>query len=277
MRAINGGKPTRLAVRRPAAAGRGQALRRRRARLARRLAEAALCRQARHARPAVPDRCRAARAGRRGGGERRLPARDPRHRRRRQRAGHLDLSRSWPSAIPATAAGGSSMSRSSTPPTSRASQPAGIIASMQPTHQTSDRLMAEARLGPDRLERRLCLADDREARRAARLRLRLPGRKPQPLPRPRRRGQPAGHERPAAGRLAAARSGSASSRRWPASPAARPMPASPRTRSAASSPANGPTSSSSTATSARSIRRRSARTQVLETWVGGQEGVGARA
>ena len=30
--------------------------------------------------------------------------------------------------------------------------PAGIIASMQPTHQTSDRLMAEKRLGPDRLE-----------------------------------------------------------------------------------------------------------------------------
>jgi predicted amidohydrolase YtcJ len=30
--------------------------------------------------------------------------------------------------------------------------PAGIIASMQPTHQTSDRLMAEARLGPDRLK-----------------------------------------------------------------------------------------------------------------------------
>ncbi|MEO7277097.1 MAG: amidohydrolase family protein [Sphingomicrobium sp.] len=29
--------------------------------------------------------------------------------------------------------------------------PAGIVASMQPTHQTSDRLMAEARLGPDRL------------------------------------------------------------------------------------------------------------------------------
>ncbi|MCP9222499.1 amidohydrolase family protein [Erythrobacter sp. LQ02-29] len=28
----------------------------------------------------------------------------------------------------------------------------GIIASMQPTHQTSDRLMAEARLGPDRLQ-----------------------------------------------------------------------------------------------------------------------------
>jgi predicted amidohydrolase YtcJ len=30
--------------------------------------------------------------------------------------------------------------------------PAGIIASMQPTHQTSDRLMAEKRLGPDRLD-----------------------------------------------------------------------------------------------------------------------------
>lgn len=31
-------------------------------------------------------------------------------------------------------------------------KPAGIVASMQPTHQTSDRLMAEARLGPDRLK-----------------------------------------------------------------------------------------------------------------------------
>lgn len=31
-------------------------------------------------------------------------------------------------------------------------KPAGIIASMQPTHQTSDRLMAEARLGPQRLD-----------------------------------------------------------------------------------------------------------------------------
>jgi predicted amidohydrolase YtcJ len=31
-------------------------------------------------------------------------------------------------------------------------KPTGIIASMQPTHQTSDRLMAEKRLGPDRLK-----------------------------------------------------------------------------------------------------------------------------
>ena len=37
--------------------------------------------------------------------------------------------------------------------------PAGIIASMQPTHQTSDRLMAEERLGPNRLAGRLCVAD----------------------------------------------------------------------------------------------------------------------
>jgi predicted amidohydrolase YtcJ len=31
-------------------------------------------------------------------------------------------------------------------------KPAGIVASMQPTHQTSDRTMAEARLGPNRLD-----------------------------------------------------------------------------------------------------------------------------
>jgi predicted amidohydrolase YtcJ len=31
-------------------------------------------------------------------------------------------------------------------------KPAGIVASMQPTHQTGDRLMAEKRLGPDRLK-----------------------------------------------------------------------------------------------------------------------------
>jgi predicted amidohydrolase YtcJ len=31
-------------------------------------------------------------------------------------------------------------------------KPTGVVASMQPTHQTSDRLMAEARLGPDRLK-----------------------------------------------------------------------------------------------------------------------------
>ena len=54
--------------------------------------------------------------------------------------------------IPATGAGGSSISRSSIPADIPRLKPAGIIASMQPTHQTSDRLMAEARLGPDRLK-----------------------------------------------------------------------------------------------------------------------------
>ena len=62
---------------------------------------------------------------------------------------------------------------------------AGIIASMQPTHQTSDRLMAEKRLGPDRLEGAYAWQTIVKLGRAARLRLRLSGRKPQPLPRPR--------------------------------------------------------------------------------------------
>jgi predicted amidohydrolase YtcJ len=78
---------------------------------------------------------------------------------------------------------------------------AGIIASMQPTHQVSDRLMAEA------AGRRLRLEHGRQARRAARLRQRLPGRKPRPFPRPVGSGQPPGRERPAARRMAAERAG----------------------------------------------------------------------
>ena len=50
------------------------------------------------------------------------------------------------------------MPRSSIRPTCRASRSNGIIASMQPVHQTSDCAMAEARMGLDRLRRRLCLA-----------------------------------------------------------------------------------------------------------------------
>ena len=80
---------------------------------------------------------------------------------------------------------------------------AGIIASMQPTHQTSDRLMAEKRLGPERLDGRLCLADGDQVRRADRVRFRLPGRNPQSLPRSRAAisrqdldGQPPGGWRP---------------------------------------------------------------------------------
>ena len=57
----------------------------------------------------------------------------------------------------------------------------GIIASMQPVHQTSDRLMAEARLGPGRFDRGLCLGVDAAQRRASRLRIGYAGRKSQPI------------------------------------------------------------------------------------------------
>ena len=146
---------------------------------------------------------------------------------------------------------------------------AGIIASMQPTHQTSDRLMAEKRLDPPRLDG--AYAWQTIAQSGARLAFGsdFPVESPNPFPGlpPRSAGR---IRRPAAGRLAAARARDASSRRSPGSRAARPMPASPRTGSAASSPANGPTSSSSTATRPRSTRRL-ARTQVLETWVAGKK------
>ena len=69
----------------------------------------------------------------------------------------------------------------------------GIIASMQPVHQTSD--MADGR-GADGARRgcggAYAWRSMLDNRRAARLRLRLPGREPQPLPRPRRRDQPRG-------------------------------------------------------------------------------------
>ena len=128
-----------------------QILRRRRARLARRVAQAALCRHAGHARAAVPFGRRAARAGRHGGGAR-LPDRDPCDRRRRQCAGDQHLRMAERQISAPTAAGGSSMRRSSIcADLPRIGRPA-LIASMQPTHQTSDRLMAEKRLDPARLE-----------------------------------------------------------------------------------------------------------------------------
>jgi predicted amidohydrolase YtcJ len=46
----------------------------------------------------------------------------------------------------------------------------GVIASMQPVHETSDRVMAEARLGPA-AGRRLCLGLHRQGRGAPRLRV----------------------------------------------------------------------------------------------------------
>ena len=56
-----------------------------------------------------------------------------------------------PKPMAATAAGGSSMPRSSIPPDLPRFARHGTIASMQPVHQTSDRLMAEARMGIERL------------------------------------------------------------------------------------------------------------------------------
>ena len=107
----------------------------------------------------------------------------------------------------ATGAGGSSISRSSTPPTFRASRRPGIIASMQPTHQTSDRLMAEKRLGPNRLDGAYAWQTVLKSGREAGVRQRLPGGIAQPLPRPLGRSQPPGHQRSAAGRLDSSRSG----------------------------------------------------------------------
>ena len=64
---------------------------------------------------------------------------------------------------------------------------------MQPTHQTSDRLMAEKRLRPEPARRGLCVADGAEERGAAGVRDRLPGGIAQSFPRPCCRRQPPGH------------------------------------------------------------------------------------
>ena len=82
-------------------------------------------------------------------------------------------------------------------------KPAGIIASMQPTHQTSDRTMAEARLGPARLDGAYAWQTIGKMGVPLAFGCGLSGRKPQPLPRPHRGGQSAGSEWPAAGRMAA--------------------------------------------------------------------------
>ncbi len=82
-----GPQADRLAVRRSSARGRDQVPCRWRARLARRVAEAALCRQAGIARASVPFGCRDAEP-RRYRRRARLPGRDPRHRRCRQCASH---------------------------------------------------------------------------------------------------------------------------------------------------------------------------------------------
>ena len=88
--------------------------------------------------------------------------------------------------------------------------PAGIIASMQPTHQTSDRLMAEARLGPNRLAG--AYAWQSVLKSGARLAFGtdFPVENPNPFPGLAAGDQPAGHERPAAGRLDSGRAADAS-------------------------------------------------------------------
>ena len=65
--------------------------------------------------------------------------------------------------------------------------PAGIIASMQPTHQTSDRLMAEKRLGPNRLGGAYAWQTVLKSGAPTGLRFGLTGRIAQPVSRHRRR------------------------------------------------------------------------------------------
>ena len=73
----------------------------------------------------LPHRRRAAAKPTDAGGDDGLPGRDPRDRRRRQRAGHRRLRGAVAANTAATAAGGSSISRSPIPPTSRASRRPG--------------------------------------------------------------------------------------------------------------------------------------------------------
>ena len=72
---------------------------------------------------------------------------------------------------------------------------------MQPTHQTSDRLMAEARLGPNRLAGAYAWQTRAEERRALAFGSDFPVESPNPFPGLAAGDQPPGHERPAAGRL----------------------------------------------------------------------------
>ena len=109
-----------LALRRAAAHGRGEALSRRRAGLARRLAEGALSRRARPARPAAGQRHRAQESDE-PGGDGQFPGRGPRHRRPGQCRCCSTRSTSSPRPMEATGAGGSSMPRSSIRPICRAS------------------------------------------------------------------------------------------------------------------------------------------------------------
>ena len=135
-----------------------------------------------------------------------VPGRDPRYRRRRQCAGHFDAIEELSAKYGSDRRWRIEHAQIVDPGRHPALRPAGIIASMQPTHQTSDRLMAEARLGPDRLAGAYAWQIDARNRAPLAFGSDFPVESAQPLPRPRGRDQPAGLERPAAGRLAAARS-----------------------------------------------------------------------
>jgi predicted amidohydrolase YtcJ len=79
--------------------------------------------------------------------------------------------------------------------------PAGIIASMQPTHQTSEPADGREKTWTQSLGRRLRLADRPEVWSKARLRVGLSGGIAQSLSRPVGGGQPTGHRRATAWRL----------------------------------------------------------------------------
>jgi predicted amidohydrolase YtcJ len=81
----------------------------------------------------------------------------------------------------------------------------GIIASMQPTHETSDWRMAEKRLGPDRLKGAYAWNTMLAEHVPLAFGIGLSGREPQSFSRPGRRRQPRGCRRPAGGRLGAGR------------------------------------------------------------------------
>ena len=134
-------------------------------------------------------------------GVRRLPGRDPRDRRCGQCAGDRASMSSCTRNTRATGAGGSSISRSPIRPTSRASRRPGSSPRCSRPTRPATGMMAEERLGPNRLAGAYAWQIGAEERREARVRVGLPGGIAQSLPRPRRRDQPAGHERPAAGRL----------------------------------------------------------------------------
>ncbi|CAA9495843.1 MAG: Exoenzymes regulatory protein AepA precursor, partial [uncultured Sphingomonadaceae bacterium] len=189
-----------LAIRGPAAHGGRQALRRWRAGVARGVAQGALHGRGGGARAAVPRRRQAPQPDE-PGRDGRVPARRPRDRRRRQRAGAgrdrgagADVHRRPPLADRACAD-----RRRRRHSALRPQRHHRLDAARPPDERPDDGGGAAGAAAP---RRRLRLALDDRRRRAPRLRVRLPGGIPQPVPRPRRRRQPRGRAGPARRRLA---------------------------------------------------------------------------